>query len=908
MTPQEAISPKPNKPTDWQIWDGDIPPNPEPPPWLDDTPVTSSSTGELPPLEKPYNWIDDLPDPSIKPVDEVVDAVVPDPGASKSSRNLLELGLDWAGKNPGKAWGIGGAVAGLMLIRQQLSGIHADEQIGGINLSNKWHGSDFGSRRKFWNPVSMGVAGSLAVATGFGAMYMHRQAANPDTFEWGRASQFGLAAEYQKGAISEEYNRPMDSRGKAITTAGTRIHEEIQKQFRAKNPNIIEEYAIWDPETKLTGHIDMLMQMNLGGESVYVPTEIKTISSSGLKKLRGPKEGHRAQAQFYMHYLAKEAEAEGRVAAPFEQFIYVSRDDPTQWKMFRLDRSEQEFQFYLSRYRKYQDELEGQGNTPKKLTSHYQVLKDVAKQRVQTNWTSFMNPTESPMTPDQFDAFTSDIMMGRYGGTPKGLKASNNSVYGVIHHEGGQGSQQLGWHSPIPKIVPGLGEDIAGSGFARVFHMLSSRHFDGEGAGTIFSPNFSVRGSARNYLNPGGHMSASVGSPFNMNMYGAGGDTPGVLFSNAGIGDIRYATPFDNMSSGKTKTPYEFADRGAGTFYQNKVDVERLLDSPQMNEIIYKAPTDNPQNFVEGYISRFDDELLDPAYDPTLSDIMSVDHKLAKLIESQGERPVLLAKSLYQSSNPSARLNKAIEEIKAPFTRVLEAAVDQTTITNKWDATKTVQLDTIRRQKILSRLNPAIDRGTWQRKGDLILPSYTNSESAARVIDPIEKELAQFNANPTMDAYKLMLKRSSKILDSENLVTAGGYKNLDIKRALEERALLDTNDWLPAPGGSTPVKTKPISMMNVQERWHAQNPTNPANDSITSPIKKVWDTNVTDIAKNGVQKIRTIGSISRTVPRKLNTMKRSGRTNAKYGPQMPVYKPRLNYNESTQSRISGTVA
>ena len=261
----------------------------------------------------------------------------------------------------------------------------------------------------------MALATALISGAGIGGLYLFRAGLNPTTEDWGRASQYGLEAKYQRGAIAKEYSEEMSLQGKGIVAKGTRMHEEIQKQFQKVNPNIIDEYAIWDPKAKLTGHIDMLVPMDIEGRTTWTPTEIKTISSAGLKKLSAPKKGHRAQAQFYLHYLAKEAEKEGRPVADFEQFIYASRDDPTKYKSFTIKRSEEEFQFYLARYRAYQKEMKAKGATFKPLTSHFKVLKDVAEQRVTIRLDNLRHPSESPPNIEEWGSISRDVMAAKYG-------------------------------------------------------------------------------------------------------------------------------------------------------------------------------------------------------------------------------------------------------------------------------------------------------------------------------------------------------------------------------------------------------------------------------------------------------------------------------------------------------------
>ena len=352
-------------------------------------------------------------------------------GIKGSVKNILQ-------QTPLESMLVGGMVLGgvgvaAMMITQ---GIHAPADISGINRSNNELGNDFGSRRDLFNAASMSVISDMwesgrGVVTGImgtldiptlnpitqtSAPHLIVEALRdydtPLATEWGRASQFGLAAKYQEGAISSDEQDEMDASGILNTSTGTRIHAEVQAQLARLHPGIHSEYVIRDPNTKLTGHVDLVVPMQTEYGVVDTPVEIKTISGRGLSSLSAPKEGHVAQAQFYLHYLAEKAYEQNKPTPEYEQFIYVSRDDPSKFKTFKVKRSEQSFRYYLARYRRYQDEIQDRGDNIRRMSSHSKSAIEDAMAGISN---MFNSPALAPPSQAQFDVLAAEAIGRQYG-------------------------------------------------------------------------------------------------------------------------------------------------------------------------------------------------------------------------------------------------------------------------------------------------------------------------------------------------------------------------------------------------------------------------------------------------------------------------------------------------------------
>jgi hypothetical protein len=360
-----------------------------------------------------------------KPVEELAEKSVP----TTSIPSKLGSIVDELGIKPTHVFaGIVGAGVGVLALRQAFFGppsmdhdsLLMNNPVGhGINRSSS-NPSDFNSPRAKFNPHSMGIAYALAaLGIGTAAIYGARSAGqfiDADTSQWGRASRFGISSRNMWGAVSEEYEEEMDAKGHSITTHGTYIHAMYQKNLEALYPDTVSEYAVVDTDVKLTGHIDVVAPMRLHGSDgpvTPIPVEIKTIAGDKLSGMTGPKAEHKAQSQFYLHHLTKKYNTN----VPYETFIYISRDDPSKFKIFHERRDERLFQHYLKRYRAYQKEVQLNGYTPQEVTSPLSVIAETFQQRDQV---SRMENTSSGFTPkDLRNAITETAASynpRRYGG------------------------------------------------------------------------------------------------------------------------------------------------------------------------------------------------------------------------------------------------------------------------------------------------------------------------------------------------------------------------------------------------------------------------------------------------------------------------------------------------------------
>ena len=205
--------------------------------------------------------------------------------------------------------------------------------------------------------VAAGVGGYIGLSAIYNWNY-------PVNTEWGRASGYGsFNAKYGGGSqvlrgITEEDREEMSVKSKGIVERGNFLHVKMQDHLVSMGTGVKPEYTVRDMEAKITGHIDLMVPLRINGEKVAIPYEIKTVSAEGLKKLKGIKEEHVAQSQFYIHTLN----------VPYEGFIYMSRSDPSQYKIFYEQRDEAKYQQYLSNYRYYQDYAKKKGLTPQRAS------------------------------------------------------------------------------------------------------------------------------------------------------------------------------------------------------------------------------------------------------------------------------------------------------------------------------------------------------------------------------------------------------------------------------------------------------------------------------------------------------------------------------------------------------------
>lgn len=237
----------------------------------------------------------------------------------------------------------------------------------------------------------------------------------PSAFEWGRGSGFGVSDEHILKNIAEEYKENSDTEA---TRGGTAIHEKIQSALTGINSSVQTEIPLYDPEARLTGHIDILAPINYNGKTTYIPTEIKTVEDeAALEALHGIKSEQRAQGQFYLHYLSNE---HPDAAPPGEFFLYTTRQDQSRYKLFFLERNEAEFQGKLSHYRQIQRKAEAAGLTPQRFEP--QILDYPARF---SSWIRNLFPTTGTASVEEYEQQLHQAMQA--------VGMHNSSAYSIGH-------------------------------------------------------------------------------------------------------------------------------------------------------------------------------------------------------------------------------------------------------------------------------------------------------------------------------------------------------------------------------------------------------------------------------------------------------------------------------------------
>jgi len=282
--------------------------------------------------------------------------------------------------------------------------------------------SDFYGGRAPFNTFSMMFASSP-----FNPLFRginHRNASlyfNPQTDNWGRASQYGVSTEYMWGSISGDHEEEMDAKQQSIVMHGTYMHEQFQSKLERYVPGAMSEYAIKDKNVRLTGHVDMVIPMKFtDGKTYLTPLEVKTVGEKALAGMKAPKEEHIAQAQFYLHNLAKN---NPDAPAPFETFVYIAREDPGIVKTFTVKRDERAFRKYLKRYRAYQHKLDDEGFTPQRLSPLYEIDYTLAKQAPLRNKLR----SSDAISPGQLKEIISSVA-GSYTPTAYGGKSTFKAI------------------------------------------------------------------------------------------------------------------------------------------------------------------------------------------------------------------------------------------------------------------------------------------------------------------------------------------------------------------------------------------------------------------------------------------------------------------------------------------------
>ena len=159
--------------------------------------------------------------------------------------------------------------------------------------------------------------------------------------EWLNASTLG-----QRGDRLTDHLQGIQS-GRELDNAAIRKGEWIHRfvQQRLQDQILGSEYVVTDSRTGVRGHIDIMLASG-------IPLEIKTAADAAtLGRLKGPRPAHISQANFY-------ALATG---APYAYIAYFARDNPEQYRMFRIVANQAKMVEDVSNTRQAIDSLRDQG-------------------------------------------------------------------------------------------------------------------------------------------------------------------------------------------------------------------------------------------------------------------------------------------------------------------------------------------------------------------------------------------------------------------------------------------------------------------------------------------------------------------------------------------------------------------
>jgi len=156
----------------------------------------------------------------------------------------------------------------------------------------------------------------------------------------GRASMFGGEI---KDIVSyfTGFKSPLLKEEQDILSTGTHFHESIQNWLKAENILISAENLFYDAKNNISGHIDGIINDGFGGKGKRA-LEIKSISSHGLEKLKGPKYQHVGQLNFYLHESKMD---KGTI-------LYVNRDNPSDFKVYDINYNESRYNKDLQKIHK----------------------------------------------------------------------------------------------------------------------------------------------------------------------------------------------------------------------------------------------------------------------------------------------------------------------------------------------------------------------------------------------------------------------------------------------------------------------------------------------------------------------------------------------------------------------------
>jgi len=195
--------------------------------------------------------------------------------------------------------------------------------------------------------VGLGVASALSgdVSLGDRAKMVASNITNPvaPRREFITSSTLGITSPdqlYQRvvdPAVRERQTDVAFRRNRGTIEAGTAIHDMIARQLVASGAATDAEVYLEDPQNKVFGAVDVMLQ---GG----IPLEIKTVGDKAFSKLTGPRPKDVSQANFY-------AIASGAQRAAI---MYVSRGQPAQRKMFNISADYGMYGQDISRIRQFQ--------------------------------------------------------------------------------------------------------------------------------------------------------------------------------------------------------------------------------------------------------------------------------------------------------------------------------------------------------------------------------------------------------------------------------------------------------------------------------------------------------------------------------------------------------------------------
>jgi hypothetical protein len=134
-----------------------------------------------------------------------------------------------------------------------------------------------------------------------------------------RASAFGKSMQDQVKFFLG-LDSPATAAQERIMESGTDLHRAVQQNLARMNMLVQAEATVYDPYANISGHVDAITNDGTGKRVM----EIKSVSDEKLARMSMAEDPHRSQLNFYMKTLGLK---QGSI-------LYVSRDDPTNMKVF----------------------------------------------------------------------------------------------------------------------------------------------------------------------------------------------------------------------------------------------------------------------------------------------------------------------------------------------------------------------------------------------------------------------------------------------------------------------------------------------------------------------------------------------------------------------------------------------